>query len=124
VCKRILHDGDLLDKAVNELGLVAAVQAARGQLGHGAVSDADLHVLLFGPGGAGPVEFEFERILSSVETQIGQSEGAEPRETQDTLAVTNELTGTPSRAVDGCPGLPRFRGHFDLPRLERGKSIP
>jgi hypothetical protein len=30
--------------------LVAALQAAREQLGHGAVTDADLHVLLFGPG--------------------------------------------------------------------------
>lgn len=31
--------------------MVAAVQATRAQLGHGLASDADLHVLLFGPGG-------------------------------------------------------------------------
>lgn len=30
--------------------LVASIQAARTQLGHGSVTDADLHVLLFGPG--------------------------------------------------------------------------
>lgn len=31
--------------------MVAAIQATRAQLGHGSASDADLHVLLFGPGG-------------------------------------------------------------------------
>jgi len=31
--------------------LVAAIQATRSQLGHGSASDADLHVLMFGPGG-------------------------------------------------------------------------
>jgi hypothetical protein len=31
--------------------LVAAVQSVRAQLGHGDGTDADLHVLLFGPGG-------------------------------------------------------------------------
>lgn len=31
--------------------LVAAVQSVREQLGHGNAADADLHVLLFGPGG-------------------------------------------------------------------------
>jgi hypothetical protein len=30
--------------------LVTAIQSARMQLGHGSVPDADLHVLLFGPG--------------------------------------------------------------------------
>lgn len=33
--------------------MMAAVQAARKALGHGAVSDADLRVLLFGPGRPG-----------------------------------------------------------------------
>jgi hypothetical protein len=31
--------------------MVAAIQSTREQLGHGSASDADLHVLLFGPGG-------------------------------------------------------------------------
>lgn len=31
--------------------MVAAIQVTRVQLGHGPASDADLHVLLFGPGG-------------------------------------------------------------------------
>lgn len=31
--------------------MVAAIQSTRAQLGHGSASDADLHVLLFGPGG-------------------------------------------------------------------------
>ena len=30
--------------------LVAAIQSARTQLGQGSVTDANLHVLLFGPG--------------------------------------------------------------------------
>jgi len=30
--------------------MVAASQATRAQLGHGSAADADLHVLLFGPG--------------------------------------------------------------------------
>ena len=34
--------------------MVAAVQAARKHLRHGPVSDTDLHVLLFGPGGPRP----------------------------------------------------------------------
>lgn len=34
--------------------MVAAIQATREQLGHGSASDADLHVLLFGPGGPRP----------------------------------------------------------------------
>jgi hypothetical protein len=31
--------------------MVTAIQSTREQLGHGSASDADLHVLLFGPGG-------------------------------------------------------------------------
>lgn len=31
--------------------MVTAIQSTRAQLGHGYASDADLHVLLFGPGG-------------------------------------------------------------------------
>jgi len=36
--------------------LVAALQVARRRLGHGAVSELDLQVLLFGPGGPAAVE--------------------------------------------------------------------
>jgi hypothetical protein len=44
------------DDATTETGegrarMVAAIQATRAQLGDGAASDADLHALLFGPGG-------------------------------------------------------------------------
>jgi hypothetical protein len=67
--------------------LVQAVHAARAQLGHGSVSDDDLHVLLFGPGGAGPVEFEFQGILTDVEAQVETATQARPRGEPTTSSI-------------------------------------
>jgi hypothetical protein len=47
---RILQDEATTETDDGRARMVAAVQAARTQLRHGSVSDADLHVLLFGPG--------------------------------------------------------------------------
>jgi hypothetical protein len=48
---RSFQDSATTETAEGRARMVAAIQATRVQLGHGSASDADLHVLLFGPGG-------------------------------------------------------------------------
>jgi len=48
---RSFQDNATTETAEGRARMVAAIQATRVQLGHGSASDADLHVLLFGPGG-------------------------------------------------------------------------
>ncbi|HEY5193609.1 MAG TPA: hypothetical protein VIJ39_07025 [Solirubrobacteraceae bacterium] len=48
---RSFQDDATTETTEGRTRMVAAIQATRAQLGHGSASDADLHVLLFGPGG-------------------------------------------------------------------------
>jgi hypothetical protein len=90
--------------------LVTALQAARKQLGHGQVSDGELHVLLFGPGGAGPVEFQ--ALLSSVQAEMEATSGASPGQPPGATPVMDDLAGM----ADSDPAMAIFQGYI---RLER-----
>jgi hypothetical protein len=92
--------------------LVQAIQAARGQLGHGLVSDENLHVLLFGPRGTGPVEFEFQRILSGLQAQVGAAASPELGQEPAITAATEDLAST----ITQDPAMAVFTGYV---RLER-----
>jgi hypothetical protein len=89
--------------------LVTAIQAARKKLGHGRVSDRDLHVLLFGPRGVGPVEFQ--ALLSSVQAEMETTSGAEPRQPPDGTPA-DDFTGI----VDTDPAMAVFQGYIHLER--------
>jgi hypothetical protein len=90
--------------------LVTAIQAARKQLGHGLVSDRNLHVLLFGPGGVGPVEFQ--ALLSSVQAEMKTTSHAELPEPPGVTPAIDDLTGM----VSADPAMAVFQGYI---RLER-----
>jgi hypothetical protein len=90
--------------------LVTALQAARKQLGHGSVSDRELHVLLFGPGGVGPVEFQ--ALLSSVQAAMETTSRTQPRQPPGVTPAMDDLAGTAS----SDPAMAVFQGYI---RLER-----
>jgi hypothetical protein len=91
--------------------LVTAIQAARKQLGHGPVSDQNVHILLFGPGGVGPVEFE--SVLSSVQEQVNEAtRHAEPDGVPVATPAMDELAG----AAQNEPAVAILQGYT---RLER-----
>ena len=90
--------------------LVTALQAARKQLGHRPVSDRELHVLLFGPGGVGPVEFQ--AILSSVQAQMETTSRPEARRSPGVTPAMDDLADVAS----SDPAMAVFQGYVLLER--------
>jgi hypothetical protein len=88
--------------------LVTAIQAARKQLDHGRISDQDLHVLLFGPGGVGPVEFQ--ALLSSVQAQIETTDSAEHHQVRGITPTTDDLIDITGHD----PAMAVFQGYIRL----------
>jgi hypothetical protein len=108
---RLFQDNATTTTEDGRARLVTAMQAARKQLGHGPVSDQSVHILLFGPDGVGPVEFE--SVLSNVQEQV--SEATRQSEPGGAAAATPAMDDLANIARSE-PAVAVLRGYT---RLER-----